>query len=146
MRCYQCNYSKLHMDEQYGMYGTGMGESEEPGTLWMPHPVHKDTDQLHAKGMFGQHRPIMYRSRVEADRIARKVGGHVSVYDMGAKHYIYRSRPLKEEYGAGEDGSTQAAVRYQHDTPGQEDAHMPYQKTIRTIKKFMRDKYKRKLV
>lgn len=56
---------------------------------------------------------------------------------------LKKRKSFKEEYGAGEDGSTKAATRYQKDTPGQEDAHMPYQKTIRTIKKFMRDKYKK---
>jgi hypothetical protein len=37
-------------------------------------------------------------------------------------------KPLHEEYGAGEDGSEEASVKYQKDTPGQEKAHMPLRK------------------
>lgn len=47
---------------------------------------------------------------------------------------------LKEEYGAGEDGSTDAAVKYKKDTPGQENAHVPLKKALQTFKQFIKKK------
>lgn len=204
--------------EQYGMYGTGAyAESEEPGTLWHPHQVHKGSLQLHAKGMFGKHRPLAYHSRIEAERIARKVGGTVANHkgkyhiikhlsedstasqmsnldagDVGVQggplgesepKKVKKLKSFKEEYGAGEDGSTEVVLKYQSVTPGQEKAHLPlkkalkvkkqefvedmggaeagtdagafmaygedapkHDKTINTIKKVVRAKYKRKLI
>lgn len=111
-------------------------DSTEPGTTWMPHRLHKGSDMLHVKGMFGAVRPIMYRSRLEAERIAKKVGGVIS-YTKDAKYHVLRHRTLKEDLDG--TGGTEAAGTQ---TYGESDP----KKTVSTIKRIVRTKYKRRLI
>lgn len=54
LRCYQCNYSKLHMDEQYGMAGEqlpgdGLGEGK-PKTTRPLHTIKRVLRGKYTKG------------------------------------------------------------------------------------------------
>lgn len=165
--------TSLGIYEQYGMGGAGMagagalGESDltdkeveithEPfkglrGKVWMHNRRTGDVVIRRMPGM-----PIT--THIKHIRVVKEdFTGGAEVGTEAAAFQAYESgggcdckcdgcvkkSSVKEEYGAGEDASTEAATRYQKDTPGQENAEMPYQKTIRTIKKFMRDKYTKK--
>lgn len=117
------------------------------GVIWVDHPKVKGQQLLHVKKPFGTTVPYMLDSRSAAKVLAARYGGmDVKVSDNPSRWNVHRRKPLvgvREEYGAGEDASTEAAMNYKKDTPGQDGAEMPYRKTIKTIKKFIRSKYNR---
>lgn len=100
--------------------------------------THDGVTKLHKKGMFDQKPvPLVFFGRLNAKGEANRVGGKI-------KKYKNQYHIVKEEYGAGEDGSTEVALRYKNDTPGQEKADIPYKKVIAVIKKTLKGKYSRK--
>lgn len=126
-----------HMDSEQGVQGGPLGEdAEEPGTVWKPHHIYKGSYQLYVKGMFGAIRPIAYGSHLEANRIAKKVGGQVT--NFKGKYHILRHTPLKEDLDA--TGGTEAAGFQAQG--GSEDKT----KQVQTIKNVVRAKYQRKLI
>lgn len=118
-------------------------DAAEPGTVWLPHRLYPGSHMLHVKGMFGAVRPIMYRSRIEAERIAKKVDGHISL-TKDSKYHIYRTKPLKEDTTPsqlqGLDPSQDVGIV--GGPLGEDDPS----KKVATIKRVMRAKYKRKLL
>ena len=125
-----------HMDQEQGVQGGPLGEdSAEPGTVWKPHTLYKGSHMLHVKGMFGATRPIMYRSHLEAQRIAKKVGGEIANY-KGKYHILKHS--LKEDLD-GTGGTEAAGFQAQG---GSEDKT----NQVKTIKSVVRAKYQRKLI
>jgi hypothetical protein len=122
------------MDQEQGVQGGPLGEDD--GTVWKPHKFIKGGHMLHAKGLFGADRPIMYHSRVKAELIARKHGGTVGRSVPGHYH-IFKQVPVKEDLDG--TGGTEAAGFQAFG--GSEDKT----KQVQTIKNVVRAKYKRKL-
>jgi adenylate kinase family enzyme len=91
-----------HTKELYHDTRKGMGhlkeeyqKTEEPGTVWGPHPNQTGSLQLSKLEMF-THKPIpmVYYSRIDAGRIARKVGG--TVVKVKDRYYIAKPSSLTE--------------------------------------------------
>ena len=129
---------KEEMIQEYGNYGAGA-----PDALWVAHPHLPGKQILHTKAMFGKSNIRAYGDITTAKRVAHDSNGTIASHASGLWH-VLRDTPkhVKEEYGAGEDGSTEASTKYKNDTPGQENAHIPLRKQVlHTIKRVIHGKY-----